>query len=100
MLARGLQSLYLILGSVGRRDEAHTAMERSRALFRTLAEAEPAARNRQAEWAHSEIFYSDSLLATGRHDEALGALRRALAILEAPAGAGPPSQDLQPELLE
>jgi tetratricopeptide (TPR) repeat protein len=76
MLARSLQSLWGVLATVGRHDEAHMAIERSRALFRTLAEAEPAARKRQAEWVRIEISYSVSLLETGRIDEAMGTIQR------------------------
>ena len=96
MLAECLRSLGLILTRVGRHDEAVAVMGRSRALFRALAEADPAGRRLRVEWARSEVLFGKAVHWRDRHlrsnqgdDEALESLERARALLEAPAGASP-----------
>jgi serine/threonine-protein kinase len=99
-LALGLQSLSIVLTSVGRADEALPVLERSSELSEALSAAAPADRRLRGEWARGEMLCSIALYRNHRVGEALEAIQRARAILEAAVVADPRAQDLQPELME
>ena len=86
-LAHCLRSLAIILTGVGRHDEALAEIGRSKDLFRALAEADPADRRLQSEWARAEMLYGMSLSSSHRPSaEVLEAVERARSILEAAVG--------------
>jgi tetratricopeptide (TPR) repeat protein len=94
-----LRELGVTLTGVGRHDEALESKRRSRDLFRTLAQADPAERALRYEWAHAEMLVGMALVLSNHPPaEVLEATERAQAILEAKVGDGPQSPDFQSNL--
>jgi tetratricopeptide (TPR) repeat protein len=99
--ALGLKSLAIILQAVGKDDDALAFFGRSRDLFRALAEADPADRRLQGEWAGAEQLYGTSLMTNNRPSAGvLEAVERARSILEAAVKTDPRTEDLQIALAE